>query len=191
MLGKIHNLTQDYKFNHKRKNWGLKETIIKLREVEELFSNDRYLQKSNFIERLKFILNRLKFEEDLPKGAIHEDLGKRHVLFKNNEIKGLLDWDRSYSGPFILDLGQTIRGWCFNNWEKLDKKKLKSLVEGYENKRKLTPLEKNSLLNAIKFAFIERAIAFVIFAYNTNKKEHKEYAVNNITILENLCLNFK
>ncbi|MDP3990104.1 MAG: phosphotransferase [archaeon] len=189
MLGKIHNLTKNYKFKYPRKRWGLEETRIKFGEVEGLFSTDEYLQKNNFIERLTSILNQLKFERNLPFGAIHEDLGKRHVLFKNNKINGLLDWDRSYSGPFILDLGQTIRGWCFDDWKKLNHQKLTRLLDGYENQRKLSLIEKKSLLNAIKFAFIERVIAFVIFAYNTNKKEYKNHAINDLTLLENLSLN--
>ncbi len=186
ILGDIHNLTKNYEFSCKRRHWDLKETIQKFKEVERLFSKDEYLQKNNFAKRLKVILNKLNFKENLPKGAIHEDLGKRHVLFENNKIKGILDWDRSYSGFFILDLGQTVRGWCFDNFEKLNNNKLKNLINGYENKRKLSEIEKHSLLDAIKFAFIERAIAFVIFAYNTNKNEYKEYAIKDINLVENL-----
>ena len=190
ILGRIHKLSKDFKFSYKRKSWDLKETIKKFKEVEKLFLKDEYLQKNNFTERLKLILNDIKFREDLPKGAIHEDLGKRHVLFENNIIKGILDWDRSYSGFLISDLGQAIRGWCIDNWEKLDGKKLQNLLNGYESNRKLSEIEKRSLLNAIKFAFIERIIAFVILAYNKNNNEYKEHAVDDINFVENLSLNF-
>lgn len=183
ILGKIHNLTANFKYPYKRKLWNLEETKKYFQEVKENLSQNKFLQKYNFIEAIDSALGDLNFPKKLPSGAIHEDLGKRHILFRGNEISRILDWDRSYYGQFILDLGQAIRGWCFDEWKKFNKEKFHSVLNGYESQRKLTPLERKFLLNSIKFAFIERALSFAVTFLNNRKKEDGEFAINNLRLL--------
>jgi len=66
-----------------------------------------------FVIKFEKEISNLSFPKELPQGMIHEDLGKRHVLWQNNKISGILDFDRCYYGKLILDLGQAVRGWCF------------------------------------------------------------------------------
>jgi homoserine kinase type II len=185
MLGMIHSATKDYEFCYPRKEWGIEKTREKFCEVESLFLCDEFLCKYDFVERIKVVLDRLRFD-GLPRGPIHEDLGMRHVVFVDKDIGSVLDWDRSYTGFYVLDLGQAIRGWCFDGWEKLNLKKFESFLNGYEGERKLSRDEKDALLDAVKFAFVERAIAFAVYAYNVGDDKYKRYAVENIELLERL-----
>ena len=184
LLGKIHNLTSDYQFSHKRKKWGIERTLESFNEIKIFLLKDKYLQRKDFNKRIKLLLSKIAFDKDLPRGAIHEDLGKRHILFKNGNINGILDWDRSYSNFFILDIGQAIRSWCFNDWKELDENKLKNLLTGYESQRKLSDKEKIYLPDAIIFAFLERIISFIIFSYNTGDNKYKKYAINDLALIE-------
>ena len=125
----------------------------------------------------------LNFPNNLPSGAIHEDLGKRHILWQKNKIIAIVDFDRSYYGKLILDLGEACRGWCFiDNWKKWSNKNFQALINGYQNKRKLTQLEKKYLVDAVKFGILERSLAFCLrFIQETKDSEDKEYALYSIS----------
>ncbi len=186
ILGKIHTLTINFKHSSKRRRWDLESTKEWFQEVKEDLSKDEFLQRYQFVESTESALNDLNFPEELPVGAIHEDFRKRHVLFKDNKISRILDWDRSYNSQFILDLGQAIRGWCFNDWKEWDKEKFHSVMNGYESQRKLTPIEKEHILKAIKFALIERALAFATLFLNNKKIEDGEFAITSIRLISSI-----
>ena len=79
------------------------------------------------------------FSLNFPKGLVRvrymRTLGKRHVLWQNGKIAAIVDFDRSYFGFLILDLGEAVRGWCFvDNWRKWSDKNFKALIDGYQEK---------------------------------------------------------
>ncbi len=80
-------------------------------------------------------------------------------------------------------MGQAIRGWCFNDWKKWDKEKFHSVLNGYESQRKLTSLEKEYLLKAIKFGLIERVLAFANLFLNNKKIEDGEFAITSMRLI--------
>jgi len=177
ILGKIHKLTMNREYPG-RKEWGLKTAKEKFEEIkDEIIDNE-------ILEKFSLILNELTFPDDLPKGILHEDFGKKHVLFIKEEVSGIIDWDRSYYGPLILDLGQAIRGWCTDNWKDINTKKVYSLIEGYESQRRLNETERTFLLNVVKFAFIERAISYYINYLNNKNLEDKEFVLENIYLIK-------
>lgn len=193
-IGWFHNLIHNFKTKNKRKH------IFDLEETKKYFElNKNFILKSNFkkkgefIEKIEKEFSQMNFPEKLPSGTIHEDLGKRHILWKNNKISCILDFDRSYFGKLILDLGEACRGWCFvNNWSKWSNKNFQALISGYQKKRALTNLEKKYLFKAIKFSVLERAIAFCLrFIENTQDPEDEKYALKSVFYLINLLENNK
>lgn len=113
---------------------------------------------------------------------IHEDLRKQHILWQDNKIICVLDFDRCYYGFLILDLGQAIRSWCFsNNWTEWKNENLKNFLRGYNSKRKLQNTEKDYLFPAIKFAVLERALSFCLrYLEETKDKEDEKFAWHSI-----------
>jgi len=182
-LGRFHSLTQNFSTKNERKH------IFDLEKTKEFFKEDaRYIMHSNFNNKEKFIsrvnlaLSSIDFPEYLPSGMIHEDLGKRHVLWKENKISAIIDFDRTYFGKLILDLGQACRGWCFtDNWTKWSNENFKHLIKGYSKRRKLTEIEKKYLVDAIKFGIVERAISFSLrFIGTTGDPEDEKYALYSV-----------
>lgn len=186
LLGQFHNLVKDYKTKYERKHiWDLRETKKNFKQNKKIILKSDFKQKEKFVERLEKEIFSLNFPDNLPSGMIHEDLGKRHVLWYKDKIIVVIDFDRSYYGKLILDLGQACRGWCFtNNWEKWSSKNFQALISGYQNQRKLTRLEKEYLVDAIKFSVLERSLAFCLrFIEVTRDPEDERYAT--YSILEN------
>lgn len=162
LLGRFHNLVLNYRTKHTRKHiWDLKETRKNFKQDKKMILNSNFAQKEKYLKRFAKEISALHFPASLPAGTIHEDLGKRHVLWRKNRIIGIIDFDRSYFGKLILDLGQAGRGWCFvNNWEKWSNNNFHALINGYQRHRKLTTLEKKYLVDAIKFGILERSQSF-------------------------------
>lgn len=183
LVGWLHSLTKNYKTKNYR------EHIFNLSKTKKHFyENKPKILASNFQEKQKFVrqfekeILSLNFSDNLPCGMIHEDLGKRHILWQEDRIAALVDFDRSYFGRLILDLGQAVRGWCFvDNWISWNNEVFEALIEGYQQKRNLTELEKESLINAIKFGILERSLSFCLnFIEITHHKDDQNFALDGI-----------
>jgi len=184
LLGQFHNLIENYKTKNKRKHiWDLEETKKNLKQNKKIILKSNFTQKKNFIKIFEKEISQLNFPNTLPFGTIHEDLGKRHILWRKNEIVGVIDFDRSYYGKLVLDLGQACRGWCFtDSWKRWSNKNFKALLDGYQSKRKLTGLEKKYLVDSIKFGILERSLSFCLrFARVSKDTKDLEYALHSIS----------
>ena len=179
LFGQFHSLTQNFKTKSKCSHcWDLKTTIRHANELRSEFP------KNKFLIKIQSELKKIKISNNLPSGTIHEDLGRRHVLWSNQRITGFIDFERSYYAPLVYDLGQTIRGWCFHsNWQKWCNKKLSNLLKSYSTQRKITVEEKNCLFDAIKFAVIERALSFYIKYLRQKDKSAKKYAEHSLNYM--------
>jgi len=183
MLGKMHAITKGYKTKNKRKQaWDLQKMLKYFPSNKRLILNGKLKDKKKFVELFEQELCAIKFPKILPQGILHEDLGKRHVLWKGEIIVGVIDFDRSYYGALILDLGQALRGWCFtNNWTTWSKKNCQDFLKAYQRQRKVSVLEKKYLKDAVKFAILERAWSFALRFVKFGDREDEKYAWHSIT----------
>lgn len=183
ILGWFHFLIDNYKTKNKREHiWDLKTTQKNFLEIKDFILKSNFLKANAFVIKFEKEIFSLSFSEKLPQGMIHEDLGKRHVLWQNDNISGILDFDRCYYGKLILDLGQAIRGWCFiDNWQKWSNQNFKALIKGYFKKRKLSDLEKEYLFNAVKFGILERGLSFCLrFIQINQNQDDQEFAHQSV-----------
>ncbi|KKR06662.1 MAG: Homoserine kinase [Parcubacteria group bacterium GW2011_GWC2_39_14] len=179
MFGQFHKLTQNFKTKNKfQHHWDLQSTLRHADELKHEFPKDKFLLK------IQSELKKIEIPNKLPSGIIHEDLGRRHVLWNRTKIVGFIDFERSYYAPLVYDLGQSVRGWCFySNWQKWCNKKLTNLLKFYSTQRKITVEEKKYLFDAIKFAVIERALSFYIKYLRQKDKSAKEYTKHSLNYL--------
>lgn len=184
LIGQFHNVVENFKTRNKRQHiFDLIETQKYFnRKKNEILKSD-FKNKKEFVARFRKEIFSLNFPKGLAKGTIHEDLGKRHVLWQNGKIAAIVDFDRSYFGFLILDLGEAVRGWCFvDNWRKWSDKNFKALIDGYQEKRKLTRIEKKYLVDAIKFGILERVLSFCLrFIKVTRDPEDEKFAWHSIS----------
>jgi homoserine kinase type II len=186
LLGRLHNLTENYQGEFRRDHeFNPEHTRLIFKERKEIILAGDLVKKEKFVDDFEQVINGLSFPDELPSGMLHEDLGKRHVLWAGDEIVALIDFDRAYIGKLIWDVGQALRGWAWleAKSDNLDEALAKStsLLKGYQVERKLTDLEKNNLADAVKFAFLERAQAFA-FRYTevTQDKIDADFAWENL-----------
>lgn len=190
LFGWFHSLVSGFKTKHKRLHtWGLENARKYFPENKKIILKSNFPNKEKFINRAEKILFLMNFPSYLPKGMIHEDLGRRHVLWEDDKIVCVIDFDRSYFGYLVLDLGQAIRGWCFiDDWAMWSQKNFQGLINSYQSKRVLTPLERKYLFQAIEFGILERAISFCLRAINrktltVENKENADFAQKSLFYL--------
>lgn len=146
-LAKMHNATTD--FNERRENsLGIngQETIYndiaeKLEdEYKTIIGDEIAYQKQNT-------------KNDLPIGAGHLDLFVDNVFFADNdELSGVIDFYFMADDSYAYDLAITINAWCFKQFDKIDMGLVKSMLNGYEQHRKLSDAEKNALPDLLRLA---------------------------------------
>jgi len=84
----------------------------------------------------------------LPNGIIHGDLFIDNIFFKKNKISGIIDFYFAANDYFMYEIAICINALCFDKKKsqfKLNKKKVKNLIRGYESNKKISEIEKKSL----------------------------------------------
>jgi len=102
---------------------------------------DKFL-KENFQDILK------KWPKKLPKGIIHGDLFIDNIFFNNNKLSGIIDFYFAANDYFMYEIAICVNALCFDKKKsifKINKKKIKNLIKGYESIKKISHAEKQSL----------------------------------------------
>jgi len=144
-IAKIHFTTKTYpiKINN---NFNIKfysSIINKYGNIINKYNKD-------LSEKFKYTVQEYKKikKYNLPEGLIHADLFPDNVLFYKRKISGLLDFYYACNNYLICDLSIVIISWFFQkNTEpvKLNNNKLKNILKGYNNIRRITKKELNVL----------------------------------------------
>ena len=148
----------------------------------KLFKKNR-LKKLIILSKNKELLSYfLDIEIELKNdGIIHGDIFTDNVKFKNNKLMGVYDYSEACEGDFLFDLAVISISWCFDDLE-INDEKIKILIDTYDDK-----IDKDSLIEYIKYALIYYATTRYINSYNceellnklknisNNKKESYEY----------------
>ena len=106
------------------------------------FTNLEKFLKNNFKDIKK------KWPKKLPKGIIHGDLFIDNIFFKNNKLSGIIDFYFAANDYFMYEIAICINALCFdkiNSKFKINKQKIRNLIKGYENIKKISAKEKKSL----------------------------------------------
>lgn len=109
-----------------------------LKDIEDRFKKLKKLRPSNLKSTL-----------------IHADLFPDNILWIKNTLHGIIDYEAAGLDSVLFDLCVAFHALCLTQ-KKLDLKKMKALLQGYESKRKLTANEKKALpyyleLTALRF----------------------------------------
>lgn len=94
---------------------------------------------------------------DLPYGIIHGDLYYDNILFEDNQINAILDFEQAGIGSFIFDLGVSASGTCLENG-KMTNELVKEFIQGYEEVRPLSTEEKALIPEAISIGLLSIAL---------------------------------
>jgi homoserine kinase type II len=79
----------------------------------------------------------------LPQGIIHGDYFHDNVLWDGEGHPGVIDFYFACDDVLVYDLAIAANDWCVNPDATMDAARLEALVEGYEERQPLEPLERS------------------------------------------------
>lgn len=114
--------------------------------------------------------------DTFPVGIIHGDLYFDNCLFHNQTLVTLIDFEQAGRGHYLLDIGISLSGCCFNrDRSNLDMKLIKAYMRGYESKRRLLTIEEDYLMTSILIGFFSIGLWRIKRFYEGNLDESKRY----------------
>ena len=99
----------------------------------------------------------------LPTGVVHHDAGCKNVLFDNNRLVALIDFDDACEGFLVADVAVMIANWAYDPTAstKLDLDKAVNVVGEYERHRELTAAERGILPDSLLLFLIADAAGYI------------------------------
>lgn len=89
--------------------------------------------------------------DGLPVGTIHADLFRDNVLFDNNALSGVVDFNYACHGALLIDLAITFNDWCLTSRGAPEKPRAEALLKGYHQIRPLSDCEIPAWPAALRF----------------------------------------
>jgi homoserine kinase type II len=120
----------------------LKPLLNKIKFKSREFKNLEKFLKINFQDIKK------NWPKKLPKGIIHGDLFIDNIFFEKNKLSGIIDFYFAANDFYMYEIAICINALCFDQLNSkfyLNKKKVASLIRGYEKIKKISIKEKRSL----------------------------------------------
>ena len=173
MLADIHLALKNSKLKTRIKNWQYfdKFNNISAKLIEKTNNNswnfEKTVSRDLFLEKVRLDVDNLEeFKTDLiladfPDTIMHGDFHTANLMFKNNKIAGILDFDSIMAGPQVLDLAICAANLQIQhvNFDKISKQQiLDQLVFGYKSVNQLPDKELEFLPNLVKFWVISQFV---------------------------------
>lgn len=89
-------------------------------------------------------------DRSLPSGLLHGDLFRDNVLFRDDRLAALLDFESCHGGVFIYDIAVVLLSWCYGS--RLELGLARAVLAGYESARRLDEREWRGLHAEARFA---------------------------------------
>lgn len=90
---------------------------------------------------------------DLPRGLVHADTFADNVLFYDDELVAIIDFELACNYFFVFDLAMAIVGLCLHNGEPCPRR-TRSLIAGYHAVRRLNTSEFSAIQPLTEYAAI-------------------------------------
>ena len=144
IIAEMHSSTKKIKL-YRKNSMGIKNLNSLFNSIKfksKKFTNIEKFLKTNFIDIKK------KWPKKLPSGIIHGDLFIDNIFFNNNKVSGIIDFYFAANDYYMYEIAICVNALCFDKLKNrftLNKKKVKNLIKGYENIKKISNKEKKSL----------------------------------------------
>ena len=186
IVAQIHLSSKKIKL-YRKNSMGVKNLGPLLNSIK--FKSKKSTNLEKFLRvNLREIIN--KWPKKLPHGIIHGDLFIDNIFFKNNKLSGIIDFYFAANDYFMYEIAICINALCFDKYKakfKINKKKIKNLIKGYESIKKISEKEKKSLNILCRGAAMRYFLTRLYDYKNTPKtalikiKDPKEYYQKLVT----------
>lgn len=159
LLGKMHSILQNTKQTVEVKTWE-PEDIKKLinDHADEVAGRDMKNTRE-FVDFVKKEFIKINLPELLPTGMTHQDVKPDNIIENRNGDISFIDLNDCYHGVLLHDM-MTVIIWTAFQDNKFNIDFLIEFLKGYNEERKLTKIEKESILESLKFRLLREAFVW-------------------------------
>jgi len=170
MIAQMHLSTKKIKLYRKNS--------MRIKNLNPLLKHIKFTHKvtndSNYGRFLNTHFKNIKknWPKKLPSGIIHGDLFIDNIFFINNKLSGIIDFYFAANDYFMYEIAICVNALCFDKTRsgfKINKKKVKSLIRGYERVKKISSKEKKSLNILCLGAAMRYYLTRIYDSYSTPK----------------------
>ena len=144
MVAQIHLSSKKIRL-YRKNSMGIKNLNPLLNSIK--FKTKKFINLEKFLKN-NFRDIKKRWPKGLPNGIIHGDLFIDNIFFKNNRLSGVIDFYFAANDYFMYEIAICVNALCFDKKKSkflINKKKVKSLIKGYESIKKISIQEKKSL----------------------------------------------
>lgn len=123
-----------------------------------------YIREVSLHEKIIEDIETSKILEKQKLQLIHGDFTPDNIIFDNNGVLSILDYELMRINTRLQDIGRIILSVCFENG-KVDGRKLQSFINGYNNNLKLTY---DDIINSLKIVWINEVNIWIKDRYFLN-----------------------
>ena len=142
---KFHMITNEIKL--------YRRNALSIDSFEKIYNEIKNTNKKKNDLRLKFIKDNLNeivnnWPKNLPDGIIHGDIFIDNIIFKNDNINGIIDYTFACNDFFVYDIAICLNALCFDqNGDDyiFNYLNAKSFLKGYNKVRLITKNEKKNI----------------------------------------------
>lgn len=152
------------------------EIKLKRLEVNET-SSKNFVRQLNLSEKILNDIEQSKILDQKKLQLIHGDFTPDNIIFNNNEVKSIIDFELVRVNSKLQDIGRIVLSASFFN-NKFDLLKLKKFIDGYSTVCKIDYLD---IINSIKIVWINEFNIWIQDRYFKNYNSPKvEKFINEI-----------
>lgn len=187
----LQRITRTYRPRHTTHRWNYSPQLC-LALGQEAANKINTLEAKEKLEWLEKELSLLQLPTTLPKGICHCDFQPSNMLFKNGELKALLDFDDAnytyltYDLATLIDLFLPSFNW--QTWERFEKeacvfdfREAKETVLEYDRYRPLSQDEKRYLFDIYKLSILFESIWY--YARGNGKDFYEKRKIDHLNEL--------
>ena len=144
LIAEMHSSTKKINL-HRKNSMGIKNLNPLFNSIK--FKSKKFTNLEKFL-KINFLDIKKKWPKKLPSGIIHGDLFIDNIFFNNNKVSGIIDFYFAANDYYMYEIAICVNALCFDKLKNrftLNKKKVKNLIKGYENIKKISNKEKKSL----------------------------------------------
>jgi len=143
-IAEMHSSTKKIRL-YRKNSMGIKNLNSLFNSIK--FKSKKFTNIEKFL-KINFRDIKKKWPKKLPTGIIHGDLFMDNIFFDKNKLSGIIDFYFAANDYFMYEIAICVNALCFDKSKNqfiLNKKKVKSLIKGYESIKKISNKEKKSL----------------------------------------------
>ena len=130
---------------YRNNSMGIKKLTPLINKIN--FKTGKYKNLEKFF-KINYQDIKKNWPKKLPNGIIHGDLFIDNIFFRNDKLSGIIDFYFAANDYFMYEIAICINALCFDKVKgkfKINKRKVKNFIKGYEHIKKITKIEKNAL----------------------------------------------